>query len=124
MADDSLSRKSIAEILQRLSEVPEQWRTKLRNNGGGFINHVFYWETMCPTPQGVEPAGKLAEDIVAVFGSFEAFRSAFTTAATNLFGSGYVWLCEDGKGDLLIVPTQNQVGLYRVYVRVCHISAC
>lgn len=81
----------------------------MRDNGGGFLNHVFYWETMCPSPQGEGPTGKLAEDIVTAFGSFEDFKSAFTIAAATLFGSGYVWLCETEEGQLTIVSTQNQV---------------
>ena len=95
--------------MQRLSEIPQQWKNKLRNNGGGFLNHVFYWETMCPAPQGEGPTGKLAEDIVGTFGSFEDFRLAFDTAAASLFGSGYVWLCETDKGELAVISTQNQV---------------
>ena len=81
----------------------------MRNNGGGFLNHIFYWETMCPTPQEEEPTGKLAEDIAAAFGSFAEFRVQFSAAAAGLFGSGYVWLCETRTGHLTLVPTQNQV---------------
>ena len=108
-----LSSSSIVEILQRLEEVPKPWRKHLRNNGGGFVNHIFYWETMCPSSesQGVGPAaGPLANDIVAAFRNFEAFKSEFSSAAASLFGSGYVWLCENATGDLSIVSTQNQVG--------------
>ena len=105
------------EILQRLSEVPEQWRTKLKNNGGGFLNHVFYWETMCEAPQQDTPTGTLAADIEKTCGSFEEFKSAFSAAATSLFGSGYVWLCESKEGELTIVSTQNQVCSYVVEIR-------
>ena len=108
-AADSLARKSIVEILQRLPEVPGQWRTRLRNNGGGYLNHVFYWETMCPAPEGEGPMGVLAEDIAKAFGSVDDFKSAFSSAASGLFGSGYVWLCESSQGELSIVSTQNQV---------------
>ena len=45
-----LARSSILDILARISEVPEEWKSALRNNGGGFVNHVFYWSTMCPNP--------------------------------------------------------------------------
>ena len=101
------------EILQRLDEVPTQWRERLRNNGGGYVNHIFYWETMCPHSQqlreGEGPTGLLAQDINATFGGFESFRSEFSAAAARLFGSGYVWLCEDATGHLSIRSTQNQV---------------
>ncbi len=99
-------------MLQRLADVPEQWRERLRNNGGGFVNHVFYWETMCPSSQRQErerPSGQLAQDIARTFGSLESFQSEFSAAAASLFGSGYVWLCEDKAGQLSILSTHNQV---------------
>ena len=100
------------EVLQRLDEVPDQWRTRLRNNGGGYVNHVFYWEGMCPSPEGAEPTGDLARDIAKAFGNFNHFQSEFSSAAAKLFGSGYVWLCEDMRGEMTIVSTHNQVGCW------------
>jgi Fe-Mn family superoxide dismutase len=62
---------------------------------------------------GGEPGGGLAEALEAGFGSFDAFREAFTKAAAMLFGSGWVWLCVDGEGKLLITTTPgHDVPLY------------
>lgn len=105
---DSLSRKSMVDILQQLSAVPEQWRTAIRNNGGGYLNHIFYWESMCPPSNHTFPTGKLAEDIARNFGSFAEFKVRFSQAGAVLFGSGYVWLCRNKMGQLLLVSTQNQ----------------
>lgn len=96
------------EILQRLSEVPKQWQTSIRNNGGGYINHIFYWEGMCPAPRDTLPTGKLAEDIAYTFGSFAEFKTRFSEAGAVLFGSGYVWLCQNRTGHLHITSTSNQ----------------
>ena len=98
----------MVEILKRLSEVPKQWLTPIRNNGGGYLNHIFYWECMCPSPNSTHPTGSLAEDIEDSFGSFAKFKAAFSEAGATLFGSGYVWLCQNTTGDLLITSTQNQ----------------
>ena len=105
----SLWAKSIVEIVEHLSEVPEQWRVALGNNGGGFVNHVFYWEGLCSKPAGAQPTGELATHIQNTFGSFENFKSEFTSAALKLFGSGYVWLCQSKAGQLSIISTSNQV---------------
>jgi Fe-Mn family superoxide dismutase len=78
----------------------------VRNNGGGHWNHTFFWESMAPNSGGL-PAGKLAEAINAAFGSFDAFKSSFSTAGMTRFGSGWAWLVtKDGK--LVIGSTPNQ----------------
>ena len=72
---------------------------------------------MCPHGHGQDlPAGKLMEAIVDTFGNFEEFKTEFSQTAAKLFGSGYVWLCENRDGELSIVTTHNQV---RRYVEVC-----
>ncbi|CCN69167.1 superoxide dismutase [Vibrio nigripulchritudo] len=78
----------------------------VRNNGGGYYNHVVYWNCMAPNAGG-EPQGDLGAAITETFGSFEAFKEAFAQAAINTFGSGFAWLIvKDGK--LVITSTSNQ----------------
>ncbi|RJS93834.1 superoxide dismutase [Salinisphaera sp. Q1T1-3] len=78
----------------------------VRNQGGGYYNHIIFWESMSPDGGG-KPSGKLAEAIDSAFGSFDDFKEQFTAAATGLFGSGFVWLVVDA-GQLKIVSTPNQ----------------
>ena len=68
----------------------------VRNNGGGFYNHTLFWEVMSPNGGG-EPQGELASAINEAFGSFEEFKSQFSSAAGTRFGSGWAWL---GRGGL------------------------
>lgn len=105
-----LSRKSIVEQLQHLNQVPERWRTAIRNNGGGYANHVLYWATMCPSP--VAPGETLLQKINTSFGDMDSFKQQFSEAAKTLFGSGYVWLCQRDTEELEIVKTQNQASDY------------
>jgi Fe-Mn family superoxide dismutase len=101
-----LAGKSAAELVANLSAVPEAIRTAVRNNGGGHVNHSFFWTLM--TPGGAKaPVGKLAEAIKATFGSFEAFQEKFQTAGATRFGSGWAWLVVNG-GNLEIGSTPNQ----------------
>jgi Fe-Mn family superoxide dismutase len=79
---------------------------KARNNAGGAWNHNFFWELLKPGPVG-EPGGKLVDAIKASFGSTEKFKEEFTQAALARFGSGWVWLVNDG-GKLKIGSTPNQ----------------
>jgi superoxide dismutase, Fe-Mn family len=72
------------------------------NNVAQAFNHAFFWKSMKPGGGGV-PTGKLAEKINASFGDFKAFKKAFLEAAKSRFGSGWVWLVQEG--DLLKIET-------------------
>ena len=96
-----LEGKSILEILQNCSNNPA-----VRNNGGGYWNHGLFWEIMSPNGGG-EPSGALADAINSSFGSFDAFKEAFSKAAATRFGSGWAWLCVK-EGGLEICSTPNQ----------------
>ncbi len=76
------------------------------NNGAQVWNHSFYWQCLAPDSGGI-PMGKTAQAIDRDFGSFEAFREAFSNAAASLFGSGWAWLVVRPDGKLLIVQESN-----------------
>ena len=101
--DASLQGKTIEEILGSMANATP----KLRNNGGGYWNHDFFWKTMGPNAGGA-PTGELASAIDAAFGSLDAMKEAFNTAGANQFGSGWAWLIVDAGGDLAITSTPNQ----------------
>lgn len=99
-----LDFKTADEIMKNLENLPEDIRTAVRNNGGGFVNHNFFWKIL---KKDVPIEGKIKEEIEKEFSSFEKFKEDFANASVGLFGSGWVWLVlENGK--LKIVPTQNQ----------------
>ncbi len=103
----ALADKSIEEILSDLSKVPEEVRTAVRNNGGGFANHSLFWQIMSPNGGG-EPSGELAKAIGAAFGDFSSFKDAFSKAAATRFGSGWAWLAKKGDGSVVVTSTPNQ----------------
>lgn len=107
IAGTNLENKSIAEILSNLDAVPENIRTAVRNNGGGYANHNLFWNIMGPNKGGA-PSGALAEAIDTTFGNFEAFKDTFGKAAATRFGSGWAWLYVDQDGKLAISSTPNQ----------------
>ncbi|WP_294818721.1 superoxide dismutase [uncultured Flavobacterium sp.] len=98
-----LEKKTIEEILASLA--PDN--KAVRNNGGGFYNHTLFWEIMAPKAGGA-PKGALAEAITKDFGSFDAFKTQFTEAATKQFGSGWAWLVVTKEGKLAVTSTPNQ----------------
>ena len=76
------------------------------NNGAQVWNHTFYWESFKANASEV-PTGALSEAINKSFGSFDAFKEKFSTAAATLFGAGWAWLVKKADGSLEIVQESN-----------------
>ena len=100
--DTDLANSSIGEILGGISG----HSPAIRNNGGGYYNHCFFWEIMGPDAGGA-PSGDLADAINAAFGSLEDFQNQFAAAAATRFGSGWAWLVVTADG-LVVTSTPNQ----------------
>ncbi len=105
-----LYEKSLVSLLENLSSLPTDIQNAVRNNGGGHYNHTFFWNLL-KVNNGALPSGKLLDDLKATFGSFEAFKDAFATAAKTRFGSGWAWLVvnKDKKLEVLSTPNQDPV---------------
>lgn len=101
-----LAGKSLDDLMRGIKEVPEAVRTAVRNNGGGHWNHSMFWKWMAPNAGG-QPAGSVAKAIDESFGGFEKFKEQWSAAGAGRFGSGWVWLVQDG-GKLSITSTPNQ----------------
>ncbi len=76
------------------------------NNAAQAWNHLFYFEQLSPEGKHF-PEGMLRRAIDEQFGSVDELKRHMTTAAVNLFGSGWVWLATDRDGRLYIVPKSN-----------------
>ena len=85
----------------------------VRNNGGGHYNHAFFWSEMeaADKAKNTKPSKQLEDLINKSFGSLDEMKSQFNARAAPgaLFGSGWVWVCVNKKGDeLKLVGTPNQ----------------
>jgi len=99
--DPALAGRTIEEILGMISSQPPL----MRNNGGGFWNHDFFWKIM--TPGGGEPSGALAEAIAA-YGGLDKLKDDFNGKGAGQFGSGWAWVIADADGALKVISTPNQ----------------
>src|SRR3954464_10632236 len=95
-----LADKPLDALLRDLNGVPEAVRTAVRNNGGGHWNHSQFWTWMAPNAGGAPP-GRPADGITPSFGDFEKFKEQLPPAGPGRFGSGWVWLNNEG-GNLSI----------------------
>jgi Fe-Mn family superoxide dismutase len=99
-----LENKPIKDLLKDIYSLHEDKRRALINNGGGHVNHSFFWPLL---KKDVKPSGEILEEINKKFGSLEKFQEEFKNAATTLFGSGWAWLVIS-NGELEILQTKNQ----------------
>jgi superoxide dismutase, Fe-Mn family len=99
--------KDIVEVVRDYKKLPEKAQTEVRNNGGGHLNHTWFWQMMTKTG-GAGPKGELAKAIDASFGNLDGFKKEFLAAATGQFGSGWAWLVVGKEKPLAIVKTANQ----------------
>ena len=89
-----------------LEEIVKKSSGGIFNNAAQVWNHTFYWNGLAPNAGGV-PTGALADAINAKWGSFDAFKEAFTKCAVTTFGSGWAWLVKTPAGELDLVSTSN-----------------
>ena len=89
-----------------LEEVVKKASGPVFNNAAQVWNHTFFWSSMKPAGGGA-PTGALAAAIDANWGSYAAFKEAFTKSAVGNFGSGWTWLVKKADGSVDLVNTSN-----------------
>jgi len=104
--EKELAHSSIGNILKNIDKVPQRWRTSIRNNGGGYVNHIFYFSVISPNPLNDNHtiSANLRGLFRKSFVNMSQFETWMTQEAIALFGSGYVWLCRE--------PTRNYLTVY------------
>jgi len=98
----NLENSTIEQIFAKVSEAGDA----IRNNGGGFYNHVFFWNNLAAKSAG--PSPELSAALTRTFGSFEKFKETFSNAAKTRFGSGWAWLYLTADKKLAVGSTPNQ----------------
>ncbi len=102
IAGSEWESKTLKEIFSQISKAP----VAVRNNGGGYYNHLLFWENMSKGGSPLE--GKLLDAILKTWGSVEKFQEEFSNAGATRFGSGWAWLSLDTQGKLFISSSANQ----------------
>lgn len=80
----------------------------IRNNAGGYFNHLLYFDIMSPTPGKLDDKSALLAKINETFGSVDELKAKLKEAATKRFGSGWAWLIVKEDGSLAVTSTPNQ----------------
>jgi superoxide dismutase len=85
-----------------LEDIVKKSSGGIYNNAAQIWNHTFFWNCL-KKGGGGEPGGALAAAINAKWGSYAAFKEAFTKSAVGNFGSGWTWLVKKADGSVDIV---------------------
>ena len=106
-----LANLSIQELLATVmtTDISEEYKTKIKNFGGGHANHSFFWSILGNKKM---PNPMLENRITKTFGSLEQFKELFTQKSLTLFGSGWVWLVENKEKSLELYTLPNQDSPY------------
>ena len=97
-----LEGMAVTEVFASMSKQSDA----VRNNGGGYYNHIFFWNNLAAKSSG--PSAELSAAISKSFGSFDKFRETFSTAGKTRFGSGWAWLYLNSDKNLIVGSTPNQ----------------
>ena len=107
LADYSnLQKKSMAELLSEIENLPFALQESVRIHGGGAFAHELYFDSMLPLACEQDPKGVLQEAIIRDFGSVRDLRDGMKGAAQQILGVGYVWLTlgMDGRMQITVTP--------------------
>lgn len=97
-----LEKLSVEKVFEQVSKAGDA----VRNNGGGFYNHVLFWNNMA---KGLAtPSSGMVKALEAAFGSFDKFKEAFGNAGKTRFGSGWAWLYLTADKKLAVGSSPNQ----------------
>jgi Fe-Mn family superoxide dismutase len=105
-AHADLQLKDLMELISNIPTLPNEIQNAVRNNGGGHLNHMFFWDILSPAK--TDPSEKLMDVINKSFGSFDEMKTKFSEAGFNRFGSGWAWIVKKADGTLEITSTANQ----------------
>lgn len=105
--EDIFDGKSLEELLKNVSDLPEEIRQGVINQGGGVYNHNLYFSILSPKAS-LMPEGNLLEKINQTFGSVDNLKDELNKKAISQFGSGYASLLMDRNKNLFVKATSNQ----------------
>ena len=104
---NDLKSRSVEDLVRSLDTLPEAVRTAVRNQGGGHLNHAWFWPSLKKGGSAL-PSAEFGKAVDGAFGDFVKFKESLAVAATGVFGSGWAWLSVDKGGTLVIETTANQ----------------
>jgi Fe-Mn family superoxide dismutase len=73
----------------------------------GHILHSLFWRNMKPPVENNTPGGRIADIIDRTYGSFEAFKKEFSSAARTVEGVGWTALALDDDENIYVLQIEK-----------------
>lgn len=104
--EENIPPQTIENLIRNISLYSED----VRNNGGGYYNHLLFWKMLTPLNEmASNKPPLLVENVIKRdFGSLSAFKKQIIAQAKKRFGSGWVWWVMLPSGKTEIVNMANQ----------------
>lgn len=90
-----------------LLDIVKKSKGDIFNQAAQHWNHDFYWKSMESKSVAHAPDGELLEAIERAFDTLDHFKLEFEKKASKLFGSGWLWLVANPKGELQLLLGEN-----------------
>ena len=104
LGEENIPLQSIENLIKNISFYSED----VRNNGGGYYNHLLFWKMLKPFDITNKPPLFVMNVIKRDFNSLTNFKKEIIAQAKKRFGSGWVWWIMLPSGKTEIVNTANQ----------------
>ncbi len=86
----------------------KHWQREAAFHGSGHYLHTMFWDNMSPNGGG-QPSGRLMQQIIQDFGSYDKFKKHFSEAADKVEGVGWALLVWSPRAHRLeILQTEKQ----------------
>ena len=114
-----LAKMGVFELLSELDKIPAELTKTVRENGGGYVNHADFFESLAA--HGVGAGGdesfvstELQKAIVQSFGTYQDFKESFKQAALSQFGSGWAYFYYNQKEQKVTLAPNNIINVYLI----------
>lgn len=99
---------TIEEVMINYKNISDELKPLVRNNGGGLINHNFYWNQFPVNRELTSTEVEHRELIKTQYGSIDSFKEEIIKKGLSIFGSGWVWaVVKDNKIEIITTPNQE-----------------
>ncbi|AHH13652.1 superoxide dismutase [Borrelia hermsii] len=99
--------KDIESILKNIQRFPKEFQTAIRNNAGGYSNHILYFRILKPGNKN-NILENFEEHVNSTFGSLDNLKMVLKDSAMSIFGSGWAWLVLHANRELQVISRPNQ----------------
>ncbi len=99
-------RDTNRDIRELVKELDAESTPMLRNNAGGYLNHLMFFQNL--TPGGKPISERFAKVIIDEAGTEQNLIDSLVSLGMSRFGAGWAWLVVRENGEIMGITTENE----------------